>query len=168
MTQNMQICLSAIGEADMEFLFRLYASTRETEKAMVGWPDEQWDRFMRMQFALQHAQYMNNYDNPSFDIIVVNGALAGRLYVNRNPDDCRLIDIALLPEFQGRGIAGKLITALLEEADGNGMPVSLHVEKNNPIRDYYERLGFQCREDKGIYDFMVRPFSGHYRQPDSA
>ncbi|ACM19638.1 N-acetyltransferase, GNAT family [Geotalea daltonii FRC-32] len=164
MIKDGQIALRSIGEGDLEFLLLLYASTREPEKAMVAWPDEQWDQFMRMQFSLQHAQYMKNYENPSFDVILVNGVPAGRLYVNRKADDCRLIDIALLPEFHGRGIAGSLIGLLLQEADENGTSVSLHVEKNNPVRDYYLRLGFNVAEDKGVYDFMVRPVGGKDRR----
>ena len=161
-----KISLRPITDDDQAFLFRLYASTRAEEQALVGWPDEQWDQFMRMQFSLQHTQYMQNYENPSFDVILVEGIPAGRLYVDRKPDDFRLIDIALLPESRSRGIAGSLIKALLGEADQSGIPVSLHVEKHNPIRDYYLRLGFQCREDKGVYDFMVRPCAGKAPRPD--
>jgi ribosomal protein S18 acetylase RimI-like enzyme len=143
----------------MEFLFQLYASTRLAEKEMVDWPDAQWNQFLRMQFHLQHSQYMRSYQNPSFDIILENDVPGGRFYVDRRADECRLIDIALLPEFQRRGIAAALLKALLREADDNGIPVTLHVEKNNPVLDYYQRLGFRIEEDRGVYYFMVRPFA---------
>jgi len=148
----------------MEFLFQLYASTRLEEKEMTGWPDEQWEQFVRMQFALQHSQYMRSYQNPSFDIILENDLPAGRFYVDRRADECRLIDIALLPQFQRRGIAATLLKALLQEADKNGITVSLHVEKNNPVLDYYQRLGFRIEEDRGVYYFMVRPFADNVFQ----
>jgi hypothetical protein len=64
-----QVSLRPITDDDMEFLFRLYASTRAGEKALVGWTDEEWDKFMRMQFRHQHSHYMHSYVNPSFDII---------------------------------------------------------------------------------------------------
>ncbi len=154
---NAIISLRLITDGDLEFLFRLYASTRTEEKELVNWPEEQWQQFLRMQFNLQHNQYMVNYQNPSFDMIMENGVPAGRFYVNRNIDDYRLIDVALLPEFRRRGIASALLKALLKEADSVGIPVSLHVEKNNPVLDYYQRLGFRISEDKEVYYFMVRP-----------
>lgn len=154
---NAIISLRPITDDDLEFLFRLYAFTRTEEKALVNWPEEQWEKFLRMQFNLQHNQYMVNYRNPSFDIIMENEVPTGRFYVNRNADDYRLIDIALLPDFKRRGIASALLKALLMEADSVGIPVSLHVEKNNPVLDYYQRLGFRISEDKEVYYFMVRP-----------
>lgn len=160
MANNPQISLRPIEEGDLEFLFRLYASTRSAEKALVNWPDEQWEQFIRMQFNLQHSQYMRNYKNPAFAIILENNVPAGRFYVDRGDNDYRLIDVALLPEFQRRGIAGKLLDSLLREAEADGMPVSLHVEKNNPILAYYRRLGFRIEEDKGVYFFMVRRSAG--------
>lgn len=152
--------LRPITDDDLEFLFQLYASTRAAEKELVGWPDEQWNGFLRMQFHLQHTQYQQNYRNPSFDIIMEAGVPVGRCYVDRRADDYRLIDIAVLPEFQRRGIAGSLVSGLLQEADEHGVPVSLHVERNNPILGYYRKVGFRIEEDKGIYLFMVRPTAG--------
>lgn len=103
------IALRPITDDDLEFLFRLYASTRVVEKELAGWPDEQWDGFLRMQFHLQHTQYQQNYLQPSFDIIVEGSVPVGRFYVDRRADDYRLIDIAVLPEFRRRGIAGRLV-----------------------------------------------------------
>jgi len=154
--QTGEITLRSITDNDLEFLFWVYASTRAEEKELVGWNDEQWEQFIRMQFQLQHTQYMRNYENPSFDIILENGAPVGRLYVNRGPDEYRIIDIALLPEYRRRGICGNLMTSLLREAGKRGLPVSLHVEKNNPILDYYRRLGFRVEADRDVYYFMVR------------
>ena len=161
------VTLRPITDDDLGFLFRLYASTRVEEKSLVNWPDAQWDEFLRMQFTLQHTQYMQNYQNATFDIILADDMPAGRLYVDRRADEYRLIDIALLPEFRGRGIAGSLVRALLLESESNGLPVSLHVEKNNPVLAYYQRLGFRVEEDKGVYYFMVRPPSGSGRMHDA-
>ncbi|NVN97719.1 MAG: GNAT family N-acetyltransferase [Geobacteraceae bacterium] len=151
------IGLRPINDGDLEFLFRLYACTRTEEKALVNWPDEQWEQFLRMQFNFQHRQYMSGYHSPSFDIIMEANVPVGRLYIDRKADDYRLIDIALLPDFRRRGIAGALLKALLMEADSVSIPVSLHVEKNNPVLDYYQRLGFRISENKEVYYFMVRP-----------
>ncbi|MBI5655920.1 MAG: GNAT family N-acetyltransferase [Geobacter sp.] len=151
-----RISLRPVTDDDQEFLFQLYASTRAEEKELVGWPDELWDQFMRMQFDLQQAHYRRSYDNPSFDIILGDETPIGRLYLDRRADEYRLIDLALLPQFRGLGIGGNLLKAVVRESEEQGLPVSLHVEKNNPILDYYRRIGFRIAEDRGAYFYMIR------------
>ena len=145
-----------ITDEDMEFLYRLYASTRLEELAVTGWNDAQIEEFLRMQFGLQHSQYRQNYPGASFDIVLIDGAPAGRLYVDRTEDGIRIIDISLLPEFRGRGIGGRIMRGFVEEADAKGHGMSLHVEMNNPIVPFYKVLGFREKELRGIYYFMER------------
>ena len=75
----------------------------------------------------------------------------GRLYVDRRPDEIRLIDIALLPSHRGRGIGSELTGGLLAEADRADLPLRLHVEADNPARRLYQRLGFREVADHGVY-----------------
>lgn len=154
---GVSISLRPITDDDLEFLFRLYASTREQERTMAGWPDEQWDEFMRMQFRLQHTQYMCGYGNPAFNIVLVDGIPAGRFYVDRGPEEYRLIDISLLPEFRSRGFGGSLIGTLLLEAEGHCLPVSLYVQRFSPAARLYQRLGFRMAEYRGAFWFMTHP-----------
>jgi ribosomal protein S18 acetylase RimI-like enzyme len=79
---------------------------------------------------------------------------AGRLYVARWQREIRIVDIALLPAFRGRGIGSRLITELLEEGSRKGKNVSIHVETFNPAFRLYQRLGFEVVEDKGVYLLM--------------
>jgi len=65
------------------------------------------------------------------------------------------MDIALLPEFRGRGIGTALLSALIEEAEREGKRVSIHVERYNPARRLYARLGFREAEDRGVYLYLV-------------
>ncbi|MGE5343166.1 MAG: GNAT family N-acetyltransferase [Candidatus Omnitrophota bacterium] len=143
---------------DLEFLYSVYASTRAEEMSMTGWSEQEIDQFLRMQFGLQHTQYMKNYQNGgTFDIILVDNVPAGRLYVYRKPDDIRIVDIALLPQFQRKGIGSMLMKDLITEADSKNLSLSLHVEQNNPALGLYENLGFQTKDLIGVYFFMVRP-----------
>jgi ribosomal protein S18 acetylase RimI-like enzyme len=150
------ISLRPITDNDLEFLFRLYASTRADEKALVGWPDEEWEAFLRMQFGLQHSQYMQNYQNPSFDIIMLGPMPVGRLYVNRGEREIRIIDICLMPGYRGRCIGSALMGRILWEGDATGVPVTLHVERNNPALELYRRLGFQMEDSTDVYCYMKR------------
>ncbi|HET9765946.1 MAG TPA: GNAT family N-acetyltransferase [Thermoanaerobaculia bacterium] len=144
-------------DADLPFLFRLYASTREEELAGVDWPQEQKDAFVRQQFEAQHAWYREQYAGASFDVVEVDGEPAGRLYVDRWPREVRIVDISLLAQHRGRGFGSALLAALFAEADAAGKPVSVHVERFNPALRLYGRLGFAFREDKGVYLLLERP-----------
>ena len=139
---------------DRDFLLRLYASTREEELRLVDWSDEQKAAFVQQQFEAQDAYYREHYDPATFDVIEVDGEAAGRLYVARWEDEIRIIDIALVPEYRGRGIGTRLLRDLLDEAAASGKRLSIHVELNNPARRLYERLGFGPVEERGVYLLM--------------
>lgn len=139
---------------DESFLRQVYASTRLEELAPLGWSAVQQDMFLRQQFDAQHYHYQAHYDDASFQLILCDGNPAGRLYVARWPDEIRVIDIALLPEYRHRGIGGRLLRDLLNEAARDGKRVTIHVEKFNPALRLYQRLNFVPIADHGVYWFM--------------
>lgn len=143
-----------IADEDQEFLYGLYASTREEELAGVGWSPEEKETFLRMQFGAQHRFYQEQFQAARFDLILLDGEPVGRLYVDRREDEIRLIDIALRPEHRNAGIGGSLMRDLLEEGQEVGKPVRIHVERFNPALRLYQRLGFQRIEDQGPYFLM--------------
>lgn len=154
---NELIGLRPMTDKDLEFSYQVYADSRAEEMAMTGWDETQKEEFLRMQFNLQHTQYMKNYKGGQFDIILFNKAPAGRLYVHRMPKDIRIVDIALLHQFRRQGIGSVLMGDLLAESDEKNVTLSLHVEHNNPAMVLYERLGFEKGEMvNGIYYFMER------------
>lgn len=139
----------------MEFLLRVYRSTREEELAMiVDWTAEMKDAFILQQFTAQHAWYQEHYVGAEFQVILVDGAPAGRLYVHRRPAEIRLVDIALLPEFRQGGVGRSILRDLLAEGEAAGKPVTIHVEVYNPAMRLYERLGFRPVEERGPYRLM--------------
>jgi ribosomal protein S18 acetylase RimI-like enzyme len=144
-----------VATADDEaFSYAVYASTRAEELAQVDWDDNQKTAFMRMQFAAQDRYYKEQYADAAFQVILCDGTPAGRLYVGRWPEEIRIIDIALLPDYRNRGIGSALLRQLLGEAAESGKRVSIHVEKYNPALRLYTRLGFQPVADQGVYLLM--------------
>ena len=123
---------------------------------MTGWPLEEQQKFLRMQFSAQHTYYQEHYSDAAFELILVDGEPAGRLYLQRRSDEHRVVDIALLPPFRGRGIGGAIMRQILDEADKLRLPVRIHVEHNNPAKHLYDRLGFTTVDDTGVYCLMER------------
>ena len=152
----MNVTLRPITDADLDFLHRLYATTREDELKQVPWTPEQKAAFVRQQFEAQHAFWRENYTDTSWDLILGDGEPIGRLYVARWPEDIRIVDIALMPEHRGGGLGTRLIREIFAEGDATGRKVSIHVEIFNPARRLYERLGFVQAGDRGVYLLMER------------
>jgi ribosomal protein S18 acetylase RimI-like enzyme len=136
------VTLRPVTDADRDFLLEVYASTREDELSQVAWPQGQREAFVRMQFDAQDADYRQRNPSSSFDVIEVGGRPAGRLYVDRRPDDIRIVDIALLPEHRGSGVGTQLIASLMDEAAASRCKLSIHVEVHNRASALYTRMGF--------------------------
>ena len=141
---------------DREFLARLYASTRKDELLLTGWSSEQKADFCAQQFRAQTIHYDRFYAQVTRNIVLVDAAEAGRLYLFRNEADLRIVDISLLPQYRGQGVGTALIRSVIEEAASNGCFVSLHVDMFNPARRLYERLGFRQVSNDGVCLLMHR------------
>lgn len=163
----MELTLRPIGPDDMDFLHRVYRSTREEELKLVDWTEAQKAAFVAHQFHAQHEHYQTHYTGATWDVILADGEPAGRLYVARWAEEIRIVDIALLPGFRNRGIGARLFRDLFAEGDAAGKEVSIHVEQYNPAQRLYRRLGFEPRGEHSVYLLMVRPV-GAPERPDAA
>ena len=151
----------ATGE-DYEDLVRVYASTRAAELAQVTWwDDEQKLAFCRAQYDAQKAEYDARFPGAEYDVVLLEGRTAGRIWVGRDEEEIRLLDIALLPESQGQGIGAVLVGALIEEARSTGKLLRHMVfVLNEDARRFYERLGFRVfGEFSGYLQMEWRPES---------
>jgi GNAT superfamily N-acetyltransferase len=149
------VALRPVTPMDEEFLLTVYASTRTIEMAQVPWSEEQKASFVRWQFNLQRREYDANYPNTEHDVIVVDERPAGRIWVSRDDEQIRLLDIALLPEFQNRGVGTLLLRHLIDEAAGAKKPLRHMVfVLNADARRFYERMGFVLIEELGAYQHM--------------
>ena len=136
---------------DDEFLLRVYSATRTEEMAMVPWSEEQKHAFLEMQFNAQRQSYLELFPEAEHNVIMHDGVSAGRLIVDRNGERILLVDIALLPEHRNQGIGSRLISELKTEAEKGGKPLWLDVETFNPVRLFYERIGFRKIDETGFY-----------------
>ena len=123
--------------ADQELLARIYAGTRAEELAVTGWDEARKAAFLQMQFDAQHSYYTANYPGARLKVIEQDGEPVGRLYLIRWPSEFRIIDIALLPEYRRQGIGSQLLNDILAEGQGAGLPVTIHVERQNQAMSLY-------------------------------
>ena len=142
--------------ADYEELVRVYASTRADELAQVTWWDEEQKlAFCRAQYDAQKEEYDARFPGAEYDVIELDGRTVGRVWVGRSEAEIRLLDIALLPEAQRKGLGAAIVGALVEEARASDKRLRHMVFMlNADARRFYERLGFRVFEDVGGYLHM--------------
>ena len=149
------LALRPLTPEDEGFLVALYGSTRGDELAQVEWADGQQDLFVKWQFDLQRREYDARFPEAEYNVILVDDHPAGRIWIGRDAEQIRLLDIALLPEFQNRGVGTLLLRRLIDEARVAGKPLRHMVfVLNNEAHRFYERLGFVVIEDLGAYKHM--------------
>jgi len=150
----MTISLRDVAPEDEAFLRAVYACTRAQEMSMVPWNDEQREAFLRFQFDAQDKYYRAQYPEAGFQIIEHNGEQVGRLYVSREPEQIRVLDITVLPQHRGRGIGSSLMRDMLLEADQNNQSVTIWIEQFNPSRALFDRLGFKIVQEDGYNNLL--------------
>ncbi|HYL76328.1 MAG TPA: GNAT family N-acetyltransferase [Bryobacteraceae bacterium] len=151
---SLKISLRPATAGDDEFLLHIYASTRHDEMASWGWDLAQQTGFLRMQFDVRHRGYLAAYPAAETSVVSAGGIPCGSLIVSRGRGEIRLVDIALLSEFRGRGIGAHLLGMLLAEAARSQASLRLSVLRSNPAVHLYERLGFIATGGDEMYAEM--------------
>lgn len=147
--------LRPVSDQDDQFLLSVYGSTREEELSQAAWVEGQKEMFLRWQFDLQRREYDARFPDAAYHVIVLDQQPAGRIWVGSDDEQIRLLDIALLPEFQNRGVGTALLLRLIDQAAKAGKVLRHMVfVLNNDAERFYERLGFERIEDLGAYKHM--------------
>lgn len=135
--------LRPAGPGDEDFLAELYATTHAGLFASAGLPDEQLAPLLAMQWRAQHAGHAHAHPAAVDSIVEVAGTPIGRVLVEWRPAEVHLVDIALLPDWTGRGIGSAVIRDLVERARSRDCAVVLSVARDNlGASALYRRLGF--------------------------
>jgi GNAT superfamily N-acetyltransferase len=144
------LTLRPVTPDDDSFLLSVYASTRAQELGQVEWEPGQQEAFVKWQFEMQRQEYDERFPDAEYDVIEIDGKPAGRIWIARTAEQIRLMDIALLSEFQNQGAGTLLLRSLIEEAQATNKRLShaLFVLNNDAGR-FYEKLGFVVNEDLG-------------------
>lgn len=150
-----RLTLRPVTADDDAFLLSVYDSTRADELGQVEWQDEQRESFIKWQFDLQRREYDARFPDAEYNVLLIDDQPAGRIWIGRDREQVRLLDIGLLPEFQNRGAGTVLLRRLMEEARQAGKPLRHMVfVLNNDADRFYERLGFVVIEEFGAYKHM--------------
>lgn len=134
-------------------MYELYSAIRTPEFAQAGLTPNQCEHIIRLQFRGQMYTYTQMYPNSCYHIVLLDSKPVGRLWFAPGNGEFHLVDIAVHPKLQSKGIGTALVQRLQLEATGAGLPIRSTVSKFNPgsLR-FHQRLGFRIlREDETNY-----------------
>ncbi len=146
---------------DVGFLANLFRSSALAELALPPVDDAVKEALVRMQFVSQTATYRGQFPQARFDIVERNAEPIGRLVVDPGGQVGCIVDFALLPECQGRGLGTAVLRAVLEQFAELRRPVACKVLAGNAAS-----LGM-CRRVGFVQTGAVPPFLQlEWRPPD--
>jgi GNAT superfamily N-acetyltransferase len=144
---------------DEVFLYDLYDAVRGPEFDQTPLTPAQKVDLLRMQCRAQMSSYTQQFPNSCYHLVLLDGKPVGRLWVAPGEGELRLVDIALHPSVQSKGLGTALVQRLQQEAQRLKLPVRSTVNRFNPgsVR-FHKRLGFSIvREEVMEYHMEWRP-----------
>ena len=130
----MEITVRPATAGDVNFCCQTHhlAYRDVVERQFGGWDESLQDGFFAKAWDALHFQIIESDDHP-----------AGCFCCERQQEQILLLEIFLLPAYQGSGIGSELIRREQCAATKLGIPIRLRVLKANQARRLYQRLGFR-------------------------
>jgi GNAT superfamily N-acetyltransferase len=140
---------------DEPFLQAMYHALRREEFQILALPEEELSRLLEMQYRAQVGSYAARFPNSSYQVVLVDGEPAGRIWVDRQEDEIRIVDVVLDANQRKKGTGTVLVQRLQEEARLSGLPIRATVDRCNlgSLR-FHLRLGFQIVKEER-FDLFV-------------
>ena len=140
---------------DEIFLYDLYHAVRAPEFALAPVTPGQKEHLIRMQFRGQMSAYAEMFPNSCCHVVMLDGKPSGRLWVAMLESEYHLVDIAVHPSLQSKGIGTALVRRLQQEAATARLPIRCCVFRYNPgsLR-FHQRLGFSIVREDSMHYYM--------------
>jgi len=144
---------------DEIFLYELYVAIRGPMFALAPITAAQQEHLLRMQFQAQISSYTQQFPNSCYHLVLLDSKPVGRLWVAPGDRAFLLVDIAIHPKVQSKGLGTVLVQRLQQEAQNAKLPIKSTVDRFNPgSLKFHKRLGFQVvREDQLNYFMEWHP-----------
>ena len=150
------VTLRLASADDEPFLRSLYADRRAPELAAVGWPPDQRQAFLELQFRAQQEGYGAAFPRADHWIVGDGTTPVGRLLVDRRPHEHRVVDLVIMTSWRGRGIGRALMREVMADAAAADVPVTLTVEAyDQRLVAWYRGMGFSVVDEGSVHLGMV-------------
>jgi ribosomal protein S18 acetylase RimI-like enzyme len=127
---------------------------------VAGWEDGAREQFLDLQFRAQRLGWAARFPDAEHELILLDRRPVGRLCIAWSQDECRVVDVALLPAYRELGLGAHVFGEVVAEADCRGIPVRTTVDRTNqPSIAFHARLGFEIVEEDAAHLAFERPVS---------
>ncbi|MDT4896184.1 MAG: hypothetical protein QOH25_1261 [Acidobacteriota bacterium] len=151
-----EVTIRPAAQSDFDFLFHLVCITmKDYIAATTGWDEVKEKEIFTRYFDFSTYQ---------ISVIVLDGSDIGYLKIDRMDREIFLANLHVHPDYQNQGIGSSILKSLLEEAEQQGVSVSLKVLKADyAARRLYERFGFGIEEEAEDY-YLMRALPDSFNQ----
>lgn len=138
-------------KADDPFLLHLYGNAHGQELQLLPLSALHLSAVVSMQFEAQRQAHSAQYPNSQRLLVLLEGSPIGQVWFDAGSEELRILDIALLPEYQRRGIGSAILHGLIERARRSQTLLRLSVQRNN-VNAFrlYRHLGFESRSENPL------------------
>jgi GNAT superfamily N-acetyltransferase len=96
-----------------------------------AWDEEKQDEYFETQWR-----------EGKFELLLSSGAPCGYVWIDSQPDNIRVQELVIHPQWQRRGLGGVFLKTVCAEAKERGVPVKLAVLRKNTALEFYLKHGF--------------------------
>jgi ribosomal protein S18 acetylase RimI-like enzyme len=148
------VALRPVAPGDRPFLRAVFASTKGPELALLAGDDSLHERFLGTQFV-QFERALASEATTDF-VIVADGRDVGRVALGTSDSTLHVVDIAIVTSERNKGIGTAVLEMVIDVAERDGRDITLNVDRGNPARRLYERLGFTVAGESDIQLLCIR------------
>ncbi|MGI8473215.1 GNAT family N-acetyltransferase [Pectobacterium brasiliense] len=139
------ITLRPATPEDEQFLFELRRATMDEHLHKAGVIADDSAHWQRIKYHYNDAY-----------IVLMGSERIGLFKRYKGANEWTIIQIQILPAYQGQGIAAWLLHTFLRQADEANVPVTLSVLNGNRAITLYQRVGFKIVDNDDIALKMKR------------
>ena len=142
-------------EADEPFFFRVFAENKAREFEALCLSGERLQPLLVMQYRARCAGYVSSHPDARQLVIEEGHTPVGQILLSEGPSSIQIVDIAIVPEHQARGLGTAVLLAMQARAHSEAKELRLQVVPHSPARRLYGRLGFIVTASDTMIDEMA-------------
>lgn len=145
---------------DGEFLLALFDASAGAQFRLSGLPEPMIANLVQMQHRSRTQTYGALYPDGPFLILERGGQPVGRLALGDLSGSLHIVDIAIAPGQQKRGLASALLAYAIDSAAERGLGVTAEITLDNTASfALFDRMGFTRGDpEDGAHVPVSRPF----------
>ena len=141
---------------DAPFQLTLFCAHNGDMLRLGGLPEAMIENLLAMQYRSRANSYRNQFPQARWSIVEAADGPIGELIEHDEADAIYVVDIALLPDQQRRGIGSALMRALMATGAARGGVRALVLISNQASRRMFRGLGFAETCDDGAANVELR------------